>query len=72
MNLTKIFALILLLINFSLCAGTIQGKVVGVADGDTITVLDVNNIHHKFAYLALTRQRSLRPSAKNQSSLCTN
>ena len=53
MNLTKIFALILLLINFSLCAGTIQGKVVGVADGDTITVLDVNNIHHKIRLLGI-------------------
>ena len=53
MNLTKIFALILLLINFSLCAGTIQDKVVGVADGDTITVLDVNNIHHKIRLLGI-------------------
>lgn len=53
MHITKILPLILLLFNFSLSAGTIQGKVVGVADGDTITVLDVNNIHHKIRLLGI-------------------
>ena len=29
------------------CAGTITGRVVGVTDGDTITVLDAENAQHK-------------------------
>lgn len=28
-------------------AGTIEGRVVGVADGDTVTVLDSNKVQHK-------------------------
>ena len=43
----KLFALALLSISCSLSAGTIQGKVVGVADGDTLTVLDDNKAQHK-------------------------
>ena len=47
MLFTKLFSLALLLFSFGLNAGTIQGKVVGVADGDTITVLDDTNTQHK-------------------------
>ena len=46
----KIFlclATLLLFITASLNAGTLEGKVVGVADGDTITVLEANNTQHK-------------------------
>ena len=41
--LTPLFLLISCTIN----AATIQGKVVSIADGDTITVLDANNKQHK-------------------------
>ena len=47
MSLTKLVALALISINFGLSAGTIKGKVVAVADGDTITVLDATNTKHK-------------------------
>ncbi len=47
MSLTKLVALVLISINCGLSAGTIQGKVVAVADGDTITVLDASNTKHK-------------------------
>ena len=47
MRLRKLFALALLSFSCSLSAGTIQGKVVGVADGDTLTVLDDNKAQHK-------------------------
>ena len=47
MSLTKLVALALIFINCGLSAGTIQGKVVAVADGDTITVLDATNTKHK-------------------------
>jgi endonuclease YncB( thermonuclease family) len=47
MRLQKLFAYTLLLISFGLNAATLQGRVVGVADGDTITVLDATNTKHK-------------------------
>ena len=47
MPINKLLGTILLLISCSLHAAALQGKVVGVADGDTITVLDANNIQHK-------------------------
>ena len=45
--LSKYSFLALLFISCGLNAGTIQGKVVSVADGDTITVLDATNTQHK-------------------------
>ena len=47
MSLTKLVAIALIFINCGLSAGTIQGKVVAVADGYTITVLDATNTKHK-------------------------
>ena len=41
--LTSLFLLFSCTIN----AATLQGKVVSIADGDTITVLDANNKQHK-------------------------
>lgn len=42
-----VIALLLLWISCTINAATLQGKVVGVADGDTITVLDAHNKQHK-------------------------
>jgi len=47
MRTNKLFATLLLLLSCNLHAATLQGKVVGVADGDTITVLDATNTKHK-------------------------
>lgn len=47
MILKKLIALIWLCIAMSLNAATLQGKVVSVADGDTVTVLDATNTQHK-------------------------
>ena len=47
MRIANLFALLLLLIGCAINAATLQGKVVSVADGDTITVLDANNTQHK-------------------------
>jgi endonuclease YncB( thermonuclease family) len=47
MRSNKLFAALLILFSCNLHAATLQGKVVGVADGDTITVLDANNTQHK-------------------------
>ena len=42
--LTSIFAL---LFGLTCHAGTIEGRVVSVADGDTVTVLDADKVQHK-------------------------
>ena len=47
MILKKLIALIWLCIAMSLNAATLQGKVVSVADGDTITILDSQKTQHK-------------------------
>lgn len=47
MHVKKFLALSLLCVSCGLSAASLNGKVVGVADGDTITVLDSHNIQHK-------------------------
>lgn len=47
MKIFQCLATLLLFISASLNAGTLEGKVVGMADGDTITVLEANNTQHK-------------------------
>ena len=47
MRIDQIFALFILVLSCTSNAATLQGKVVGVADGDTITVLDASNTQHK-------------------------
>ncbi len=50
--------LVILLLNFSLGADTLTGKVVKVADGDTITVLDSSNTQHRIRLLAIDAPES--------------
>jgi len=47
MNIFQCLATLLLFLAGNLNATTLQGKVVHVADGDTITVLDATNTQHK-------------------------
>jgi endonuclease YncB( thermonuclease family) len=47
MNICQCLATLLLLVAGNLSAATLQGKVVHIADGDTITVLDATNTQHK-------------------------
>jgi endonuclease YncB( thermonuclease family) len=47
MNIFQCIATLLLFVAGNLNASTLQGKVVHVADGDTITVLDAANTQHK-------------------------
>ena len=44
---TSLFATFILFLTFNLNAATLQGKVVKVADGDTLTVLDDKKTQHK-------------------------
>ena len=43
----KYYLLIVLLFSHSVFAEILNGKVIGVYDGDTITVLDATNAQHK-------------------------
>ena len=61
MQFTKLFSLALLLFSFGLNAGTIQGKVVSVADGDTITVLDATNTQHKIRLQGIDAPEKAQP-----------
>lgn len=49
MNITNSIAKhsLLLFVFFSRAASALDGKVVSVADGDTLTVLDVHNVEHR-------------------------
>ena len=47
MNIFQCIAALVLFLAGNLNASTLQGKVVHVADGDTITVLDATNTQHK-------------------------
>jgi endonuclease YncB( thermonuclease family) len=47
MKIFRCFALLLLCLACNLSAATLQGMVVHVADGDTVTVLDDQKIQHK-------------------------
>lgn len=42
-----VFAIVLCLTVSAATAASISGKVVGVSDGDTVTVLDASNVQHK-------------------------
>jgi len=61
MRFTNLFSLALLLFSFGLNAGTIQGKVVSVADGDTITVLDATNTQHKIRLQGIDAPEKAQP-----------
>ena len=46
-NMERIMAILLLVLACTVNAETIVGRVVGIADGDTITVLDADKVQHK-------------------------
>lgn len=50
-------------------ADVIQGKVVGIADGDTITVLDASKSQHRIRLQGNDAPRAARPSAPAQQHL---
>jgi endonuclease YncB( thermonuclease family) len=61
MNLKKLIALIWLCIAMSLNAAALQGKVVSVADGDTITVLDSQKTQHKIRLQGIDAPERAQP-----------
>ena len=61
MRITQLFNLTLLMLSFGLSAATIEGKVVNVADGDTITVLDEKNIQYKIRLQGIDAPEKAQP-----------
>lgn len=51
----------LLLAALACTAATIEGRVVGVADGDTITVLDDNKVQHKIRLAGIDAPEKKQP-----------
>ena len=62
-----------LMLSFSLFAGEIAGRVVRIADGDTITILDAANTQHKIRLYGIdapeSRQAFVQKSKQHLSSL---
>ena len=61
MRITKLFNLTLMMLSFGLSAATIEGKVVNVADGDTITVLVKNNTQYKIRLQGIDAPEKAQP-----------
>jgi endonuclease YncB( thermonuclease family) len=61
MQLSRIYVIALLSFCFSLEAATLQGKVVSVADGDTITVLDSQKTQHKIRLQGIDAPERAQP-----------
>lgn len=53
--------LLVLLVGLTCSAATIEGRVVGVADGDTITVLDATNTQHKIRLSGIDAPEKKQP-----------
>jgi endonuclease YncB( thermonuclease family) len=57
----SLFAAFFLLLSFNLQAATLQGKVVNVADGDTLTVLDDQKAQHKIRLQGIDAPEKSQP-----------
>jgi len=57
----KWYAAVLLTLALAVNAETITGRVVGVADGDTITVLDANKVQHKIRLSGIDAPEKKQP-----------
>ena len=56
-----IFTALLLALSFSGYAETITGRVVGIADGDTVTVLDAQKVQHKIRLAGIDAPEKAQP-----------
>lgn len=60
-GLSFLLALVLYSASFSSFAGILNGRVVGVADGDTITVLDADKVQHKIRLTGIDAPEKKQP-----------
>jgi endonuclease YncB( thermonuclease family) len=69
-SLMRLATLISLCLTFACQASTIEGRVVGVADGDTITVLDGAKMQHKIRLAGIDAPEKSQPfSQRSKESL---
>ena len=59
--LKRIAALLWVILSAVSSAGTIEGRVVGVADGDTVTVLDASKVQHKIRLAGIDAPEKAQP-----------
>ena len=57
-----VFLLLVLLAAPGIMAGTLTGRVVGVSDGDTVTVLDSSKVQHKIRLAGIDAPEKGQPS----------
>ncbi len=57
----KILAALLLSLALPVAAATLEGRVVGVSDGDTITILDHQNVQHRIRLSAIDAPEKAQP-----------
>ena len=62
--------LFLLLISACAPAETLTGRIVGVSDGDTLTLLDAKQVQHKIRVAGIDAPEKSSPLAKRQNSVC--
>jgi endonuclease YncB( thermonuclease family) len=69
----RLFSVALLIVAYCAWGDTLFGKLVGVADGDTVTVLDANNQQHKIRLAGIDAPEKAQPfgqrSKQNMSAL---
>ena len=62
MNPASLFGLALALcLSFATHADTLQGRVIGIADGDTLTILDANNEQHRIRLAGIDAPEKKQP-----------
>lgn len=61
MHKSRQFAACIALVAHCACADTIQGRVVAIADGDTVTVLDRSNQQHKIRLAGIDAPEKAQP-----------
>ena len=56
-----VWALVALLVTGPVCAEVLVGQVVGVTDGDTITLLDADKVQHKIQVAGIEASEKKQP-----------
>ena len=66
----KLLMSTMLVASVSVHAATLSGTVVGVSDGDTITVLDANREQHKIRVAGIDAPEKAQPFGQRSKGLC--
>lgn len=58
---SRLFGVALILLSATVAADTFQGRVVSIADGDTVTVLDASQTQHKIRLMGIDAPEKKQP-----------